>query len=84
MAHDSDLVVRERGRSLFNGWCNAISRVDPGVPETAVRSTSRADVGGGSVEVEVREPGVDGGCAAERNDDEAVCVVEGDVAGYVG
>jgi hypothetical protein len=43
-----------------------------------------ADVGGGGVEVEVCEPGVDGGAAAEGNDDEVVGVVEGDEAGYVG
>jgi hypothetical protein len=84
VAYNGDLVCREGAGGGLHGWHDAVSRVGPGGPEAVVCGAAGADVGGGGVEVEVCEPGVDGGAAAEGNDDEVVGVVEGDEAGYVG
>ena len=84
MACYGDAVCRICGGGLLHGWYDAVSRVDPGVPEAAVCFASWADVRGRHVEVEICDPGVDGGAAAERYDDEVVGVVEGYEAGNVG
>jgi hypothetical protein len=49
-----------------------------------MRGAAGANIGGGGVEVEVCEPGVDGSAPAEGDDDEVVGAVDGNKAGYIG
>lgn len=78
-----DLVARIRLDDLLDCGEDLVARIEPGLPEAAVRGAAAADVGVDGAEVEVGQPVVDGGAAAEGDDDEVVGGVDADVACYV-
>lgn len=84
VAYDGDCVVRVEAGGVADGGDDAVAGVEPALPEAGVGGAVGTQVGGGGFEIEVGDPGVYGGAAAEGDDDEVVGVVEGDVAGYVG
>lgn len=84
VARHDELVRRVRGRERLDGIQDRGARVEPALPEAAVRGAAGAQVCVYFSELEVREPVCEGVGAAEGDDDELVCGVQGYEAGYVG
>jgi hypothetical protein len=83
MSCRDDLVVWVRLCECLKSREDVVAGINPGLPEAPVGSAATAEIDRDGFVVEIGDPVVDGGAAAEGDDDKLVFRVGGDVASYV-
>lgn len=83
MTRDHDLVVRESQGGVLDRCHDAVAGFSPRRIEAAVSEAAVADVCQDEGEVRIRKVVSDAAGAAKGDHHKLICVVDGDIAGYI-